>query len=96
MKTLIRSLVLITSFGVSGTGHAEVPHEKDAKPGGIIGLSFETDSRKSVTRIMDEQASRPVKGGELSQAIYVVTQERIAETFSRPIPDSINESTRDD
>lgn len=96
MKIITRSLLVIVSLTVIGIAQASERDIKEEKAGRMMGLSFETDSRSNVTKIMDEQASKPVKGGELSQGIYVLTQERIAETFSRPIPDSINESTRDD
>ncbi|CAN0601941.1 unnamed protein product, partial [Ectocarpus sp. 12 AP-2014] len=75
---------------------ADLSAGKQAQLGGMMGLSFQKDARSNVAKILDEQASQPAVGGELSQAIYVKTLERVEETFSRPIPDSINESTRDD
>ncbi|KPP97804.1 hypothetical protein [Marinobacter sp. HL-58] len=96
MKTMTQSFVIFGLFAISGVVMAEDPDQSDDKPGGMIGLSFEADPRSDTEKVMDEQASKPVRGGELTQDIYVLTQERIAETFSRPIPDRISESTRDD
>lgn len=96
MNITIKSLIMLCLLAAVGNAHADEPKAAQEPVGGMMGLSFQDDERSKVAKILDEQASRPATGGELSQDIYVLTQERIAETFSRPIPDSINEPTRDD
>lgn len=96
MNITNKLLLMLFMLVAVGNGYAEEPKAAEETLGGMMGLSFQDDDRSNVAKILDEQASQPAKGGELSQDIYVLTQERIAETFSRPIPDSINESTRED
>ena len=62
---------------------------------GLMGLSFQTYETTGVVRIMEEQAKAPVRKGELSEALYIKTQERLTNTFDQPIPERIAESSRD-
>ncbi|MCK7551632.1 hypothetical protein [Marinobacter goseongensis] len=96
MKMIAVSVAVAMSVMGSASVYAQSVESSEAQLGGMMGLSFQKDARSNVAKILDEQASQPAVGGELSQAIYVKTLERVEETFSRPIPDSINESTRDD
>lgn len=71
-----------------------VAAEPEPAPG-LMGLSFHTDEPAGVARIMRQQAEAPVRKGELSEALYIKTQERLASSFDQPIPEQIAESSRD-
>ncbi|ONF45040.1 hypothetical protein BTO32_00745 [Marinobacter lutaoensis] len=62
---------------------------------GLVGVSFAKDARAVPRKVLDQQAAKPARGGELSATLYVKTQERLAESFQQPIPDKMVESTRD-
>jgi len=85
-------LVLVAGIVVSASAVASDAVDADA----MMGPSFKQDEPGNLRRVMDIQAELPARGGELSELLYVRTQERISETFARPMPDRIGESTRDD
>ncbi|GGC57008.1 tetratricopeptide repeat protein [Marinobacter halophilus] len=62
----------------------------------LAGLSFNPPPPAGATKILDDQAQRPAKGGELSEPVMVNTLERLSDSFRQPIPQRIGESSRED
>jgi len=62
---------------------------------GLMGLGFHNDELTGVEKIMNMQAEAPARKGELTDALYIRTQERLANSFDHPIREQMAESTRD-
>ncbi len=86
-------LLTVMMAGLLMTTTAAAAEPENAS--GMMGLSFQTYESTGVVRIMQEQAKAPISKGELSEALYIKTQERLANTFDQPIPERIAESSRD-
>jgi len=85
LTAVIAGLLLATTAAAS---------EPEATPG-LMGLSFHTYEPTGVERIMEQQVQAPVRKGELSEALYIKTQERLANSFDQPIPERIAEPSSD-
>lgn len=62
----------------------------------LAGLSFDLDQPAKVSKILEDQAKHPAKGGELSEPMVIQTLDRLSDSFRQPIPQRIGESTRND
>ncbi|QIB52918.1 MULTISPECIES: hypothetical protein [Pseudomonas] len=61
---------------------------------GLSGSSVQTGSLPEARRMLEEQGRSGGAGqSELSVQLYIDTQQRIAETFRRPVPDDLTERT---
>lgn len=61
-------------------------------PHGLSDTMIEEKPRTPLDVELDRQrASGPPEQGELSAQVYVDTQERISETFRRPVPEKLSE-----
>lgn len=61
-------------------------------PHGLSDTMIEEPPRSQLEQALDRQrVSGPPEQGELSAQIYVDTQERIAETFRRPVPEQLSD-----
>lgn len=73
--------------------------ENDGSAEPLMGLTFGQPSEVPTQRIMrvqSEQSTAVEPDGELPAAIVVKSWERLSDSFERPIPERIRESTSDD
>ncbi|TBW51850.1 hypothetical protein EZI54_16560 [Marinobacter halodurans] len=62
---------------------------------GLSGDVVGTAKNTRTEQLLDRQVRDSRPGQELSLELFVDTQKRLAESFRRPIPDDIRESTRE-
>lgn len=83
--------VVLAGMVMAATAGASEPEPAS----GLMGLGFHRYEATGVAQIMDMQAQAPARKGELSEALYIKTQERLAKSFERAIPERMTESTSD-
>jgi hypothetical protein len=82
--SVLATMVLATSSALATEPGAEL---------GLSGVHFESDNRTDVRKVFDKQAEQKPAGGELSMALYAKTQKRLAESFDKPMPDRVGETS---
>lgn len=90
--------LLIISALAAGVLAGPVQATEPQRPAfGLSNSIVETQLAPETRRRLERQAqSGAAEQSELSVQAYVDSQERIAETFRRPIPERIGEQTRDE
>ncbi|MDC0661258.1 hypothetical protein [Marinobacter sp. SS21] len=67
----------------------------DGYPSGLSDTPAQPPASSEAQRLLDRQRqSGAPQQGELSTQLYVDSQKRIAETFRRPVPESLSELSK--
>lgn len=89
IKTIIASTLVLASLPLQASDSSPLQEA-------VMGLDFDRQTKSAARTALDKQAQRRPAGGELTETIVVKTYKRLGESFERPLPAEIGESTRDD
>ena len=88
-KQIVEKALCAVLVMMAGSALADKP-----APAGLSDQVVRSEPRTETSRLLEQQrAAEAPQESEVSASLYVDSQQRLADTFRRPLPDTLREET---